>query len=134
MSFNLIDRIQNESNNKIKDFKFTWILKEFNDLSLKELYAILRLRSEIFVVEQNCPFQDMDNIDQHCAHLMCWKDNYLVAYARIVPPGIIYEGFSSIGRVITSTIVRRTGVGKELLKKAIFETEKKIIYFILKFG
>jgi ElaA protein len=116
MSFDL-----NEKN----DQDLAWSLKEFNDLSPKELYTILRLRSEIFVVEQNCPFQDMDNIDQHCAHLTCWKNEDLVAYARIVPPGFCYEGFPSIGRVITSMLVRRKGVGKELLRKSITETEKR---------
>ena len=119
MSFDLSDQSKEKIN-----LELGWVLKEFNDLSLIELYAILRLRSEVFVVEQNCPFQDMDNIDQDCAHLMCWKDKDLVAYARIVPPNIIYEGFSSIGRVINSMSVRRLGVGKELLRKAIFETER----------
>ncbi len=129
MSFDL-----DENSNEKNDQDLAWSLKEFNDLSPKELYSILRLRSEIFVCEQNCPFQDMDNIDQHCAHLMCWKNEDLVAYARIVPPGICYEGFPSIGRVITSMLVRRKGVGKELLRKAIIETEKRYKNLSIRIG
>ena len=75
-----------------------WTLKKFEDLSPGELYAILRLRSEVFVVEQNCVFLDMDDKDQQCYHLMGWQGNLLAAYTRLVPPGISYEQ-PSIGRV-----------------------------------
>ena len=97
-----------------------WSLKKFDDLGVQELYAILRLRSEVFVVEQNCVFQDMDNKDQSSYHLMGWENNVLVAYTRIVPPGVAYE-FCSIGRVITSRAARGGGVGKLLMEKSIQE-------------
>jgi ElaA protein len=101
----------------------TWTVKKFDELSLKELYAFLQLRSEVFVVEQNCVFQDLDNKDQSCYHLMGWESNILIAYTRLVPPGIIYQ-MSSIGRVVTSPAARRAGIGKLLMEKSIEELEK----------
>lgn len=101
----------------------TWLIKKFDDLTVQELYAILRLRSEVFVVEQNCVFQDMDNKDQSSYHLMGWENNVLVAYTRLVSPGTAYQ-FSSIGRVVTSQAARGTGIGKRLMDKSIEELEK----------
>lgn len=95
-----------------------WSFKSFGQLTTKELYAILRLRSEVFVVEQNCVFLDMDNKDHQCEHLMGWRGHLLAAYSRIVPAGISYEEIS-IGRIVTSPIARRGGVGRELLIKSI---------------
>lgn len=100
-----------------------WQLKHFNELTPHELYAILRLRSEVFVVEQTCPYLDPDGKDVYCNHLMGYIDSELVAYARIVPADISYSEVS-IGRVITSFAQRRTGAGKELMKEAIAATEK----------
>jgi len=97
-----------------------WVLKKFDSLTPQELYAILRLRTEVFVVEQNCVFQDMDNKDQQCHHLMGWQDNFLLAYTRLVPPGVSYEE-ASIGRVVTSPAARGTGIGKTLIEKSIEE-------------
>lgn len=99
------------------------MVKKFDALTPRELYAILQLRSEVFVVEQNCVYQDMDNKDQFCFHVMCWQDNKLVAYTRLVPPGVAYPE-PSIGRVITSKEVRRTGLGKTLIEKSIAEILK----------
>lgn len=95
-----------------------WSLVSFDELSPAQLYALLKLRSEVFVVEQQCIFLDMDQKDPFCFHLMGWKDNELVAYTRLVPPGISYAE-ASIGRVVTSLTVRRSGVGKELMKRSI---------------
>ena len=95
-----------------------WICKKFPDLSPLELYHLLQLRSEVFVVEQNCVFLDMDDIDQECFHLMGLVENKLVAYARIVPPGIVYTE-PSIGRVVTSPFVRKHGLGKQLMQQSI---------------
>ncbi|MFN5761852.1 MAG: GNAT family N-acetyltransferase, partial [Sphingobacteriales bacterium] len=72
------------------ELQINWTEKSFSELNTLELYAILRLRTEVFVVEQNCVFQDMDNKDQHSRHLMGWIDHILVAYARILPAGISY--------------------------------------------
>jgi ElaA protein len=95
-----------------------WVCKKFDDLNPYELYAILRLRSEVFVVEQNCLFLDMDNNDQHCYHLMGMVNNELAAYTRLVPPGIIYDQ-PSIGRVVTSPSIRKSGMGKALMNQSI---------------
>jgi ElaA protein len=95
-----------------------WILKKFEDLTPYELYAILQLRNEVFVVEQNCVFQDADDKDQDSCHLMGFADNKLAAYTRLLPPGIGYTE-ASIGRVVTSPSVRRSGAGRELMKKSI---------------
>ncbi|MCW3119064.1 MAG: hypothetical protein JWM28_3146 [Chitinophagaceae bacterium] len=99
-----------------------WVLKKFDDLTLDELYAILQLRIEVFIVEQNCPFQDADNKDQLTHHLMGWQDDLLCAYTRILPPGIFYE-LPSIGRVVTSPKTRKNGLGRLLMERSIRETE-----------
>lgn len=101
----------------------TWVLKQFDELDPHELYALLRLRSEVFVVEQNCVFLDLDNKDQSSYHLMGWRDNKLVAYTRLVPPGVAYEQ-PSIGRVVTSPSARAEGMGKLLMEQSISEAEK----------
>ena len=96
-----------------------WVRKYFNDLSPFELYEVMRLRNEVFVVEQNCVFQDADNKDQLCHHLLGYKGHDLAAYARLVPPGVSYENKISIGRVITSPAHRGAGAGKALMKEGI---------------
>lgn len=110
-----------------------WILKSFDKLAVNELYAILRLRTEVFVVEQNCVFQDMDNKDQQCHHLMGWNDNLLAAYTRLVPPGVSYEQ-ASIGRVVTSPLARGGGLGKTLMEKSIEELTNLYGPGIIKIG
>ena len=95
-----------------------WVLKKFNDLSPLELYAIMQLRNEVFVIEQNCIYQDADNKDQSCYHYMGWLEDKLIAYTRILPPGLAYAE-SSIGRVVTSSSARGNGVGKVLMEKSI---------------
>lgn len=96
----------------------TWTCKPFDELTTRELYAALQLRSEVFVVEQNCVFQDIDNKDQVSWHLMGWQDNLLAAYTRLVPAGISFEEVS-IGRVVTSPKMRKSGAGRLLMKKSI---------------
>ena len=96
----------------------TWTDKTFDQLRPDELYAILQLRSEVFVVEQNCVFQDMDDKDQVSHHLMGWQGKKLAAYARIVPAGISYVEFS-IGRIVSSPGVRKQGIGRVLVDKSI---------------
>lgn len=96
----------------------SWTLKKFDELTIYELYAILQLRNEVFAIEQNCVYPDTDNRDQPSYHLMCMQNEKLIAYARIIPPGIVYTE-PSIGRVVTSPIVRGTGIGKELMNRSI---------------
>ena len=99
-----------------------WLLKPFHELSPAEMYELLKLRSEVFVVEQNCVFLDMDDKDQASYHLLGYDEEKLVAYTRLVPPGIAYEE-PSIGRVVTSPQVRRSGAGKKLMERSITEIQ-----------
>src|SRR5258705_10727472 len=106
----------------IHDFLFllmlSWTLKKFEELSIQELYAILQLRNIVFAIEQNCVYPDMDDRDQPSYHVMAWQNEKLVAYSRIIPPGITYKE-PSIGRIVTSPLLRGTGIGKELVKRSI---------------
>lgn len=95
-----------------------WICTRFEDLSPAALYEILKLRSEAFVVEQHCVFQDMDDKDQGSWHLTGWYEDRLVAYTRLLPPGLSYEE-ASIGRVVSAPSVRRMGFGRELMEVSI---------------
>ena len=102
-----------------------WICKYFEELSLKELYEIGRLRQEVFVLEQNCPYVDFDGKDYFCYHLMGMDDlGKLVAYSRIVPKGVSYDDYISIGRVITSGLVRKSGLGRILMQESISACER----------
>lgn len=102
-----------------------WVYKTFNTLEPAELYAIMQLRNEVFVVEQNCVYQDADGKDAASRHLMGWDENNLVAYCRLLPPGLAFEE-ASIGRVVSSPRYRKIGCGKEMMNVAI---EKTLIQF-----
>jgi ElaA protein len=97
-----------------------WKTKIFNDLSTQELYQILRLRSEVFVVEQNCVYQDIDNKDQKALHLFGILEGEIIAYSRLFKPGDYFE-FSSIGRVVVAEKHRDKNFGHELIDQSIFE-------------
>lgn len=90
--------------------------KEFNTLTVEELYDLLQLRSEIFVVEQDCPYQDLDGIDKRCHHLLIYKESILQAYARLIPEGLTFNEHS-IGRVVTKN--HGLGFGSTLMNEAI---------------
>jgi ElaA protein len=102
---------------------YTHTLRHFKELSSKELYSIMRLRNEVFIVEQNCVYQDADNKDIFCHHLSLCDNKELVGYARLLPPGLSYKEMS-IGRVVTSPSVRGTGAGKILMQLAIDHCQK----------
>jgi ElaA protein len=95
-----------------------WVLKTFDALTPHELYAILQLRNAVFVVEQSCVFQDADDKDQSSHHLMGFDNDNLIAYTRLLPPGLAYAQ-ASIGRVVTAQALRRYGVGKKLMQQSI---------------
>ena len=95
-----------------------WTIKRFDELTLDELYNILQLRNEVFIVEQNCVYKDLDGKDRSAWHLMAVEDGKLVAYTRILPPGVSYND-PAIGRVVTSSLKRRSGLGRELMKRSI---------------
>jgi ElaA protein len=96
----------------------TWHTRAFNELSPIELYSLLRLRSAVFVVEQQCLFEDIDGKDATARHLIAIDNGEVVAYSRLYPPGVVYEE-ASIGRVATAMRVRRTGLGRELMTRSI---------------
>jgi len=101
--------------------ELNWIYKHFDKLTVHELYAILQLRIAVFAVEQNCVYQDADGKDGQCYHLSGWDGNKLVAYCRIVPPGISYS-HPSIGRVVSAAEYRGGGYGRLLMQNGIAET------------
>ncbi len=98
--------------------------KLFSDLSVDELYAVLQLRSEVFVVEQNCVFQDIDYKDQIALHVLGTCQNKIVAYTRLFKPNDFYE-FASIGRVVINENYRDKKWGNDLMQYSISEIEKK---------
>ncbi len=95
-----------------------FITSEFNELNTSSLYEFLSLRSEVFVVEQNCVYQDIDFKDQKATHVLGYKNNKLVAYARLFAPGD-YFSKASIGRVIVKASERKYGYGHDLIKYCI---------------
>ncbi|MFD2522823.1 GNAT family N-acetyltransferase [Emticicia soli] len=102
------------------DLSITIKCVPFYELSHDELYAMLALRQEVFIVEQNCPFLDADGKDQIALHLMIFdKDQQLVAYTRLFDKDVYYEGYTSIGRVVTSPKARGGGLGRVLMEKSI---------------
>lgn len=95
-----------------------WHDKGFDELTVGELYAITALRERVFVVEQNCPYLDADGLDPVCRHLWAERGGALRAYCRIVPAHTKWHEIS-IGRVITAPEARGTGLGRELMQRAI---------------
>lgn len=100
-----------------------FILKHFNDLSVPELYDLLQLREEVFQIEQNCIYKDIDDKDKECYHLLFYKAKELVAYCRIVPKGISYDEYVSIGRVVSKPKYRKEGFGRLLMKEAMIQMQ-----------
>ncbi|MDB2330997.1 GNAT family N-acetyltransferase [Alteromonas sp.] len=98
----------------------SWVLLPFDELTTHQLFDVLKLRVDVFVVEQECAYPELDEKDRHpeTRHLMGFSGQELVAYARLIPPGLSYES-ASIGRVVTAADYRRNGAGKALLKEAI---------------
>ena len=105
-----------------------WQWSSFEALSKEDLYEILEHRQDVFVVEQNCIFPDIDHIDQQAFHLLGWKHNgterQLVAYLRCVFPGVKYPEVS-LGRVLSTSAVRGTGIGREMMTQALTHTERQ---------
>ena len=90
-------------------------VKKFSELSLTELYDILQLRSEVFVVEQDCVYQDIDGKDAEALHIIGYNNNKIVAYTRCFPPGYYFEE-AAIGRVVVKGSERKYGYGHEIMK------------------
>ena len=101
----------------------TWTCEGFEQLGAVRLYALLRLRSEVFVVEQNCAFLDLDGLDEGALHLAAWRGAEPVAYARLLAPGV-KAPTPTISRVITAPSARGTGLGHELNAQALAACER----------
>ncbi|HSO59340.1 MAG TPA: GNAT family N-acetyltransferase [Paenisporosarcina sp.] len=101
-----------------------WIIKSFNELTTRELYTYLQLRVNVFIVEQSCPYPELDGYDLDSYHLAYIVDNKVLAYARILPAGIKYQRVS-IGRVIVNQKSRGQGIAKQLMQKAIEFSQKE---------
>ncbi|TRM11334.1 GNAT family N-acetyltransferase [Lentibacillus cibarius] len=95
-----------------------WYIKTFDELSNEELYAILKLRVNVFVVEQDCPYPELDDYDQASIHYFFKIGNEIAANVRIVPAGTKYP-VASIGRVVVNPTFRGNGYGREIMRKAI---------------
>ena len=95
-----------------------WVLKQFNQLSLDELYGIVQLRLEVFVVEQNCPYQDLDGKDQSAYHLFLKDNDVIVAALRVLPENVAYDE-TAIGRLIVKEVYRGQKIAKAMMEKAI---------------
>lgn len=93
-------------------------IKPFDALTSEELYELLRLRAEIFVVEQNCVYNDLDGFDKEAIHLFAIHHDEIIAYARMLPPGTRFPAYS-IGRLVVKKNMRNTGLGKEIMQRAI---------------
>jgi ElaA protein len=99
--------------------------KAFTELCVDELYEILALRSEVFVVEQNCIFLDLDHKDQNAIHFMGFdQNNQLMAYTRFFDENVYYQGFLSIGRVVASPKGRGEGYGRQIFGKSVEKVQE----------
>ena len=94
------------------------LCKKFDELTLEELYEILKLRSEVFVVEQNCIYNDIDGKDKTSFHVIIKENNEITAYLRVLPPGISYEN-ASLGRVLVAKDARGMGYAKAIVTEGI---------------
>jgi len=101
-----------------------WVTKTFTELTVNELYDVLRLRSEVFVVEQNCIFLDLDNNDQKAFHTIGFIGDEVVATTRLFEKDMMYDGYQSIGRVVSAPKHRGLSIGKALMQYSIQECER----------
>lgn len=95
-----------------------WKVKLFDSITARELYSIIKARLDVFVVEQNCPYSDLDNYDQIAIHVWAEKDDEVLAYCRVFDKGVKYSE-ASIGRVLTTDLARGKGLGKVLIANAL---------------
>lgn len=98
--------------------KIEWKIKHFVDLNKYELYDIFALRTKVFVVEQDCPYQELDGKDKHCFHVIGESEGIVIATARIIPSGISFPE-ASLGRVVVDIDFRRKGIAHSLMKETM---------------
>lgn len=98
-----------------------WFDITFNELTLDQLYDLLKLRVDVFVVEQTCYYPELDDVDRNpnTRHIMAYQDGKLTAYLRVLPAGTTYETHPAIGRVVIAPQARGNGLGHKLMQKAL---------------
>ncbi|GEN75496.1 GNAT family N-acetyltransferase [Chryseobacterium hagamense] len=104
--------------------KIIWKIKTFDELTVPELYAVVKARIDVFVVEQNCPYPDLDGYDQKAIHLWAEENGEILAYCRIFDKGIKYDE-ASIGRVLTTEKARGKNLGRQLIAYAVQTIENR---------
>ena len=109
------------------------VIKKFDELTLNELYDILKLRVDIFVVEQNCPYGELDNKDKESTHIFYRENGEITAYLRIIPKFLSYESVS-MGRICVKQEFRSRKLGREIVKDAINYIEKDLKEYIITIG
>ncbi|WP_435307467.1 GNAT family N-acetyltransferase [Sebaldella termitidis] len=109
------------------------VIKKFDELTLNELYDILKLRVDIFVVEQNCPYGELDNKDKESIHIFYRENGEITAYLRIIPKFLSYESVS-MGRICVKQEFRSRKLGREIVKDAINYIEKDMKEYIITIG
>ncbi|GLX77088.1 ElaA protein [Thalassotalea insulae] len=99
----------------------SWQIKTFTELTTDELYDLLKLRVDVFVVEQACYYPELDGLDRHpeTLHLYCYQQNEMTSYLRILAKGVAYPTHPAIGRVVVAESARGTGLGHQLIEKAL---------------
>jgi len=108
-----------------------WIIKTYDELTKDELYEIFKKRIDVFVVEQNCPYDEIDNRDKDSYHIFLKKDECIIAYLRILEPGVSFEN-ASIGRVLVDKDYRGSGFAIEMMNKAIDFIVNNLRYNIIR--
>lgn len=103
------------------DLRWQWC--KLGELSAEQVYAVLAARVAIFVVEQNCPYQDLDGLDGVAEHLIAWSGTDVAGYLRVLGPGTRFDD-PSIGRIITTKPFRGSGLGREVVAKGIERTRQ----------
>lgn len=96
-----------------------WLVKSFADLSAKEMYQVLKLRQDVFMIEQNCLYADIDDKDEYAFHVLGKLDNEVAAYTRVFAEGKYMHAYCSFGRVVTSSKLRGQGKGHELIRQTL---------------
>jgi ElaA protein len=95
-----------------------WSTLAFSELSTASLYALLRLRQDVFAIEQDCLYRDIDDLDQQAFHMLCCKNSEILAYQRCLPPGLSFPE-SALGRIVVCQAMREQRLGRELVRRGI---------------
>ncbi|RLA03873.1 MAG: GNAT family N-acetyltransferase [Gammaproteobacteria bacterium] len=108
----------------VQTLDVNWIWSQFQDLSNDQLYQLLKLRQDVFILEQQCFYPDMDDLDSDCIHLLGYQNNELVAYLRLIPAEFHDSGNIALGRIIAKSTQRGSGLGKAMMTEAMDYLQK----------